>query len=67
MNPDSDSDPAISSLTLNTPTKNKIKKRFFSADYFLKVPTFTSFFKDKKSKRGHKTAGIKFFLTIFAG
>jgi len=26
--------------------------------------TFTSFFKDKKSKRSHKTVGIKAFLTI---
>jgi hypothetical protein len=25
-----------------------------------------SFFKDKKSKRSHKTVGIKVFLTIFA-
>jgi hypothetical protein len=28
--------------------------------------TFTSFFKDKKSKRSHKAVGIKIFLTIFA-
>ncbi len=28
--------------------------------------TFTSFIKDKKSKRGHKTVEIKIFLTIFA-
>ncbi len=28
--------------------------------------TFTPFFKDKKSKTSHKTAGIKVFLTIFA-
>jgi hypothetical protein len=28
--------------------------------------TFTSFFKDKKSKRSHKTVGINVFLTIFA-
>jgi hypothetical protein len=28
--------------------------------------TFTSFFKDKKSKRSHKAVGIKVFLTIFA-
>ena len=27
--------------------------------------TFTSFFKDKKSKRSHKTVGIKFFLLLF--
>jgi hypothetical protein len=28
--------------------------------------TFTSFFKDKKSKRSNKTVGIGIFLTIFA-
>ncbi len=28
--------------------------------------TFTSFYKDKKSKRSHKTGGIKVFLTNFA-
>ncbi len=28
--------------------------------------TFTSFFKDKKSYRSHKTVGINVFLTIFA-
>jgi hypothetical protein len=28
--------------------------------------TFTSYFKDKKSKKGHKTVGIKVFLTSFA-
>jgi hypothetical protein len=28
--------------------------------------TFTSFFKDKKSYRSHKTVGIKVFPTIFA-
>jgi hypothetical protein len=28
--------------------------------------TLTSFFKGKKSKRSHKTAEIKVFLTIFA-
>jgi hypothetical protein len=27
---------------------------------------FTSFFKDKKSQRIHKTVGIRVFLTIFA-
>jgi hypothetical protein len=27
---------------------------------------FTSFFKDKKSKRSHRTVGIKVHLTIFA-
>ncbi len=28
--------------------------------------TFTSFFKDKKSKRSHETVESKGFLTIFA-
>jgi hypothetical protein len=28
--------------------------------------TFTSLLKDKKSKRSHKTVGIKVFLTNFA-
>jgi hypothetical protein len=27
---------------------------------------FTSFFKDKKSKRSHKTGGIKVFLNFFS-
>ncbi len=50
-------------------TNKKVKKQFcfrsFSAYYFLKGIN-NSFFKDKKSKRSHKTAGIKVFLTIFA-
>jgi hypothetical protein len=33
---------------------------------FLFEGTFTSFSKDKKSKRNHKTVGIKVLLTIFA-
>jgi hypothetical protein len=31
-----------------------------------KVPTFTSFIKDKKSSRSHKTVEIKVFLHFFA-
>jgi hypothetical protein len=42
----------------------KFKKRFFSL--LLLEGTFTSFFKDKKSKRSRKTVGMKVFLTIFA-
>ncbi len=38
---------------------------FFCLLLFFKA-TFTSFFKDKKSYRSYKTAGIKVFLTIFA-
>jgi hypothetical protein len=39
----------FSSLTFKMPTKTEFKQKI-SAYYFLKVPTFTSFFKDK-SKR----------------
>ncbi len=49
----------FSSLTVKTPTKNK----FFCLLLF--EGTFTYFFKDKKSKRSHKTVGIKVLLTIF--
>jgi hypothetical protein len=43
------------------------KKLIFSMPFFyllLSEGTFTSFFKDKKSKRSHKTVGTKVFLTI---
>jgi hypothetical protein len=46
------------------PTKNKKKKKFSCLLLF--EGTFTSFLKDKKSKRSHKTVEIKVFLTIFA-
>jgi hypothetical protein len=51
------------SLTFKMTAKNYFFNTFFSAYYFLS--TFTSFFKDKKSK-SHKIVGIKVFLTIFA-
>ncbi len=54
----------FSSLTFKTPIKTYLKKSF-SAYYYFAV-TFTSFFKDKRSKRSHKTVEIKVFLTIFA-
>jgi hypothetical protein len=44
-------------------------KKFFSSKLFclfLFEGTFTPFFKDKKSKRNHKTVRIKVLLTIFA-
>ncbi len=53
-----DPDPAI--FVINVQDANK--KLFFS----LFEGTLTSFFKDKKSKRSHKTVEIKVFLTIFA-
>ncbi len=44
--------------------QKNIKKRFFCLLLF--EGTFTSIFKDKKSKRSHKTVEIKVLLTIFA-
>jgi hypothetical protein len=64
LDPDADPDPAFSSLTFKRQKKINLKKKFFC--FFLFEGTFTSFFKDKKSKRSHKTVGIKVFLTIFA-
>jgi hypothetical protein len=46
-------------LTFNTPQKI-IFKKFFSILLF--EGTFISFFKDKKSKRSHKTVEIKVLL-----
>jgi hypothetical protein len=53
----------FSSLTFKTPSKNKFVLKSFSAYYFFQG---TPFFKDKKSKRSHKTVGIMILLTIFA-
>jgi hypothetical protein len=44
--------------------KTNLKKNVFPLLRF--EGTLTSFFRDKKSKRSHKTVGIKFFFTIFA-
>jgi hypothetical protein len=61
---DPDPDPAIFVIDL----QNTNKKLFFSKFFCLLLfeGTFTSFFKDKKSKRNHKTVGIEVFYTIFA-
>jgi hypothetical protein len=62
--PDSDPDPASFVIDLQDANKKLIKKKNF---YLLRFEgTFTSLFKDKKSKRSHKTVGTKVFLTIFA-
>jgi len=61
---DSDLDPAIFIINLQDAKKTQFKKRFFCILLF--EGTFTSFFKDKKSKRSHKTVEVKVFLTIFA-
>jgi hypothetical protein len=60
MDPDPEPDPAI----FGTDLQEANKKKFFCLLLF--EGTFTSFFKDKNSKRSHKAVGIKVFLTIFA-
>ncbi len=63
--PDPDADPAIFVIDLQDDNKKLILfQKFFSLLLF--EGTFTSFFKDKKSKRSHQTEGIMVFLTIFA-
>jgi hypothetical protein len=61
-----DPDPAIFVIDLQEANK----KIYFFTKFFcllLFEGTFTSFFKDKKTKRSHhRTVGIKVFLTIFA-
>jgi hypothetical protein len=57
-----DPDPAIFVIDLRQ-QKHHLKEEFFCLLLF--EGTFTSFFKDKKSKRSHKTIGIMVFLTIF--
>jgi hypothetical protein len=44
--------------------KTKLVEKFFCLLLF--EGTCTSFFEDKKSKRSHKTVGIKVFLSSFA-
>jgi hypothetical protein len=64
MDPDSDPDPAIFVMDLQDANKNLIfLTKFFCLLLF--EDAFTSFFKDKKSKRSHKTVGIQVFLNIF--
>jgi hypothetical protein len=62
---DPDVDPAIFIIDFQDANKKlTFLKKFFCILLFEDI--FTSFFKDKKSKRSHKTAEIKVFLTIFA-
>jgi hypothetical protein len=61
VDPDPDLDPDPSIFVINLEDANK--KLFFKFFCLLLFEcTFTLFFKDKKSKRSHKTAGIKVFL-----
>ncbi len=60
IKPDSDPDPAI--FVINTQDTNKklnLNKKFFCLLLF--EGTFTSFIKDKKSKRSHKKVKARFF------
>jgi hypothetical protein len=65
MDPDPDADPAIFITDLHDSNKKLILFKQFFRILLFEGP-FTSFFKDKKSKRSHKTVEIKVFLTIFA-
>jgi hypothetical protein len=65
VDPDLDPDPAIFVINLQDANEKLIfVKKFFCLLLF--EGTCTSFFKDKKSKRSHKTAGIKVFLIFIA-
>jgi hypothetical protein len=61
MDPDADS--SIFITELQDANKKLIFKKSFPLYYFLR---HSIIFKDKKSKRCHKTVEIKVFLTIFA-
>jgi hypothetical protein len=52
---------------VHPPNLQSKKMRQISKDFCLLLfeATFASFFKEKKSKRSHKTLGIKVFLTSF--
>jgi hypothetical protein len=65
MDPDPDADSSIFIIDL----QDANKKLFFLLKFsciLLFEGTFTSFFKDKKSKRSHKRVEMKVFLSKFA-
>jgi hypothetical protein len=67
MDLDSDADPDPAIFVIDLQEANK--KLNFVITFFcllLFKDTFTSIFKDNKSKRSHKTVRIKVFFTIFA-
>jgi hypothetical protein len=57
-------DPSVFIIDLQVANKKITFNKFFCTLLF--EGTFTSFFKDKKSKRSHKPVKTKVFLTIFA-
>jgi hypothetical protein len=63
---DSDPDPSIFIIDLQDANKKQTFLKSFLHSTSTFEGTFTSFFKDKKSKRSHKTVEIKVFLIIFA-
>ncbi len=63
MYPDSDPDPANFVIDLQDVNNKLILKKILLISF---EGRFTSFFRDKKYKRSHKTVDIKVFLTIFA-
>jgi hypothetical protein len=62
---DLDLEPAIFVIDLQDGNKKLIFLKKLVC-FLLFEGAFTSFLKDKESKRSHKTVGIKVFLTIFA-
>ena len=61
-----DPDPTVFVIDLqDANNKTNFKKSFYV--YYFFEGTFTSFFKDKKSKRSHKAVGIKIFLLFLLG
>jgi hypothetical protein len=64
MDPDWDPYPVFFYIDLQYAKKNYFLNKFFCLLLF--EGTFTSFFKDKKSKRSNRSVGIKGFLTSFA-
>jgi hypothetical protein len=63
--PDLDLDHSIFVIKLQDPNKELILKEFLLITGTF-AGKFPSLFKDKKSKRSHKTVETKVFLTIFA-
>jgi hypothetical protein len=61
---DPDPDPASFVFELQDANKKLFKKKIC---LLLFEGIFTSFFKDKRSKRSHKTVGIQVFLTMIEG
>jgi hypothetical protein len=60
-----DPDPSFFVIDPQDANKIIILKKSFSAYWVLLKGTFTTFVKDKKSKRSHKTVDSRFFLLFF--